>query len=213
MKRRKRITVVLGLLLMWVGAAGGCSYIGKTLAIGESEFSCPPPDKGTGCMPPSAVYDRQKGGFYDSRFEPPQENKDKTKNDPPPAFAPPSPFQHQPSSVAYSPGLSPELNPVRTRVKIMRIWIAPWVDERESLHYPGYMFVDAGGPSWNYGEKVAGEYTEHYFFRTPEPSVPTRPALKPVSASAPAMPGPVPAPARAPVSDGQEGNFFGTGGQ
>lgn len=47
---------------------------------------------------------------------------------------------------------SPEA--VRRPSKIIRIWIAPWVDSAGDLHQPGYVYAEVVQPKWVFGEDI-----------------------------------------------------------
>lgn len=42
--------------------------------------------------------------------------------------------------------------PVRTPSKVMRVWIAPWVDRSDNLHAGGYLFAEIEKRTWTLGE-------------------------------------------------------------
>ena len=43
---------------------------------------------------------------------------------------------------------------VRRPPKIIRIWIAPWVDSAGDLHQPGYVYTEVIQPKWIFGEEI-----------------------------------------------------------
>jgi len=42
--------------------------------------------------------------------------------------------------------------PIRKAPKVIRIWLAPWVDEDEDLHQPGYIYAELQTRKWAMGE-------------------------------------------------------------
>lgn len=42
--------------------------------------------------------------------------------------------------------------PVRTPSKVMRVWVAPWVDKSDNLHAGGYLFTEIEKRTWTLGE-------------------------------------------------------------
>ncbi|WP_425953170.1 type IV conjugative transfer system lipoprotein TraV [Ralstonia pseudosolanacearum] len=42
--------------------------------------------------------------------------------------------------------------PVRTPAQVMRIWIAPWIDSKDDLHYPSYLFTEVQPRRWSFGK-------------------------------------------------------------
>lgn len=49
--------------------------------------------------------------------------------------------------------LSQDPMPIRTRAKIMRIWIAPWESTNGDLHVSGMVFTELDQRRWNIGTK------------------------------------------------------------
>lgn len=41
--------------------------------------------------------------------------------------------------------------PVLEPAQVMRIWVAPWIDEKESLHWPSYVFTEVTPRKWSFG--------------------------------------------------------------
>lgn len=41
--------------------------------------------------------------------------------------------------------------PVREPAKVMRIWIAPWTDKNDALHWPSYVYVEVEPRKWAFG--------------------------------------------------------------
>lgn len=41
--------------------------------------------------------------------------------------------------------------PVRSPAQIMRIWIAPWIDQADDLHFPSYVYTEIQPRRWNFG--------------------------------------------------------------
>ncbi len=44
--------------------------------------------------------------------------------------------------------------PIRRAPKVIRIWFAPWVDQDEDLHQPGYIYAEIPERKWLMGEYV-----------------------------------------------------------
>lgn len=148
---------LLGLLLV-ASALTGCSVFNPG---GSSEFDCPGMPKGVVCKTPRQVYDRTDSD---------------TKKTGRGAAAPTYLFATEPRG-------KDRLNPVPVleQAKVMRIWIAPWVDANKDLHWPGVMFTEVTPRKWNFGEEQ---------FEGVEPPVPHRafeqgvaPAKTPAAAS------------------------------
>lgn len=42
--------------------------------------------------------------------------------------------------------------PVREQARVMRIWVAPWVETKtDALHWPGYVYVEVEPRKWSFG--------------------------------------------------------------
>lgn len=41
--------------------------------------------------------------------------------------------------------------PVREPAQVMRIWIAPWIDKRDNLHFPSVIYTEIQPRRWAYG--------------------------------------------------------------
>lgn len=47
--------------------------------------------------------------------------------------------------------------PVLEPARVVRIWIAPWIDQKGDLHMPGYLFSEITPRRWSFGEaEVSG---------------------------------------------------------
>lgn len=46
--------------------------------------------------------------------------------------------------------------PVRVPATVMRIWMAPWIDSNDDLHFPSYVYTEIQARRWAFG---ANEYT------------------------------------------------------
>lgn len=142
-----------------VALTAGCGSTFNT--ANESSFSCPGMPQGIVCKTPIAV--------YQSTHEAPAP----TESDLP--FGPGT--QASPAQVVRdlaasrvqaraelrtptmaSASLATGAKPVREPARVMRIWIAPWVDKNDDLNFPGYIFTEVKPRSWSMGRKeFAGE--------------------------------------------------------
>ena len=43
--------------------------------------------------------------------------------------------------------------PIRQPSQIMRIWIAPWIDQSDNLNWSGYVYTEVTPKRWSFGEK------------------------------------------------------------
>ncbi len=44
--------------------------------------------------------------------------------------------------------------PVRAPAQIMRIWIAPWIDKSDDLHFPSYVYTEIQPRRWTFGAEA-----------------------------------------------------------
>lgn len=137
-----------GALAIVVAAMSGCATVGK------KDFSCPAPD-GFVCKSPSeiyqmthgdtdAVYQNKKGGGADDGMF--KSSKGDAKGD---ANLAAIQAGSQFSKPAYTPNSNPM--PILEQPKVMRVWVAPWVDENQTLNYPSYKFKEITPRKWNFG--------------------------------------------------------------
>lgn len=112
-------------------AISGCSF----LNTGDSaDFACPGMPSGVSCKTPREVY----------RLS----NKDKNTKTTGKADMPTYLF-------ATEPGKSGTLNPVPVleQAKVMRVWIAPWIDKNNDQHWPGLVFTVIQPKQWHFGNQ------------------------------------------------------------
>ena len=82
--------------------------------------------------------------------------------------------------------------PVLEPARVVRIWVAPWVDAKGDLHMPGYLFSEITPRRWSLGEaEVAGArvLTPMQVERDSAATTSARPAAR-GGGSAPATPAP-----------------------
>ncbi|MCP5279434.1 MAG: type IV conjugative transfer system lipoprotein TraV [Thiobacillus sp.] len=120
---------------------------------GKSEFACKAPD-GVVCTSVSGVYANTLAGTLPARqADPPQgvvpesaaENQPKGRVDTPRPYG-----ATPPASTAPAAG-TPLLSPPR----VLRLWIAPWVDEDGDLHDQAYLYVMWHRGAWQLGHTEA----------------------------------------------------------
>lgn len=140
-------TKILGLSL--AVCLSGCS------AMGQNDFSCSGPTPGVGCIASSEVYEitndpelqrkvtaalaaaAQSGEEFNH-----QEIVDRVKR------------QHKPGVEVVKTMADPVTQPlpVLQPAHAIRIWIAPWVDQKGDLHMPGLVFTEITPRRWSFGE-------------------------------------------------------------
>lgn len=133
---------ILALAVM-IGALQGCSILNT---VANNEFSCPGMPNGVSCKTPREVYNMTNGDKAASSG---------TAAGDVPTYV----FATKPGSGQLAPV------PVLEQAKVMRVWIAPWVDSNKDLHWPGLMFTEIRPRKWHFGEEA---------FDGVEPPVPHR---------------------------------------
>lgn len=141
----KKYTVLLASLI----TISGCT------AMGKSDFSCSGPTPGVSCLPAAEVYDitndpelyeavnaaltaaAQSDEEYDAR-----------------EIVAYVRANHKPSIEVTKPMAEPVKAPlpVLMPAQVIRIWIAPWPDQKGDLHFPGYIFTEITPRRWSLGE-------------------------------------------------------------
>jgi conjugal transfer pilus assembly protein TraV len=153
MKKRLLIATLLPLL------ATGCASTFNT--ADNDTFSCPGMPQGIICKTPFAVYKstNQMPAATDSDMPIGQTVKGVRSGDDRGNVA--SPEQVSANSASL-PGLTPasaiatNSRPIRTPAEVMRIWIAPWTDSKDDLHYPSYLFTEVQARRWSFGKTEFG---------------------------------------------------------
>lgn len=110
---------------------------------GKSEFACRAPD-GVVCTSVSGVYANTLAGTLPTR--PASETDPK-----PPAAEPRSYGARPPVGTAPAAG-----TPLLSQPKVLRLWLAPWVDEDGDLHDQAYLYVMWHRGEWQLGHTEAG---------------------------------------------------------
>ncbi len=47
----------------------------------------------------------------------------------------------------------PAAQPIREPSQVMRIWIAPWIDQGDNLNWSGYVYTEVTPKRWSFGEQ------------------------------------------------------------
>ncbi|MEW6682675.1 MAG: type IV conjugative transfer system lipoprotein TraV [Nitrospirota bacterium] len=114
-------------------AAACVSILAAAVLAGcAARYSCPAP-KGVSCKPISEVYRSTLGSATTPKV---------AKN----ATAPSTP-----AKPAAPPSLAEGQPPIRSAPKILRVWIAPWIDDEGDLHQEGYVYVVVDHGAWTFG--------------------------------------------------------------
>lgn len=148
----KNIVLKASFLTATIALLTGCS------TMGSKDFSCPAP-QGFVCKSPTEIYDmthgetnavyqqnasQGKGG--DDMFKSPKGANTKGGFD---GNLNQVPVSNSFSKPAYLPNSNPV--PVLEQPKVVRVWVAPWVDENQTLNFPSYKFKEITPRKWNFG--------------------------------------------------------------
>ncbi len=120
---------------------------------GKSEFACRAPD-GVVCTSVSGVYANTVAGTLPAmREESPQSAapESATGTDSKHSADLPRPYGAIPPASAASAAGTPLLSPPR----VLRLWLAPWVDEDGDLHDQAYLYVMWHRGAWQLGHTEA----------------------------------------------------------
>lgn len=173
MKKR----LILALMGVSVASLSGCA----TLNTADSDkFACPG-QPGVICKTPVQVYEMTGGALPENGSGIPTVttekdgdlgNKAENKAEDTPVLK--EKKQLQPVTGAPLP--------VREQARVMRIWVAPWVESKtDALHWPSYVYVEVEPRKWSFGIND---------FRGLKPGIPlvrkSHPADVPPQASQPA---------------------------
>jgi conjugal transfer pilus assembly protein TraV len=146
---------------------------------GKSEFACRAPD-GVVCTSVSGVYANTLAGTLPTRHAGSASTdatpRPASDTDPKPPGAKPRPYGASPPAGTAPAAGTPLLSPPR----VLRLWLAPWVDEDGDLHDQAYLYV-----MWHRGEWQLG-HTETGIRRQFAPIVPV--SAPPMNAPAGARP-------------------------
>ena len=145
----KRIAIIGALLP--IALLSGCSSWLNT--AGEDEFSCPGMPQGIICKSPMAVYKstNQMPALTDSDMPIGQKVPNvKYGNDLGKTAS--SEQNRKASNGMPGPQVADLARPVRVPAQVMRIWIAPWIDSKDDLHFPSYLFTEVQPRTWSFGK-------------------------------------------------------------
>lgn len=120
----KQLTILLVLLL------AGCASSLNTAGTGE--YSCPGMP-GVMCKTPGQVYKMTEGDTLDASALAPKTGPAK---------------RIDPMASIYEANTP---MPIREPAKVMRVWIAPWTDKNDDLHWPSYVYTEIQRRKWSFG--------------------------------------------------------------
>ncbi|WP_432263213.1 type IV conjugative transfer system lipoprotein TraV [Cupriavidus sp. TMH.W2] len=185
MNKRAFIAAMLPLL------ATGCSSMLNT--ADNDTFSCPGMPQGIICKTPMAVYKstNQMPRPTDSDLPFGSKSVGVQAGDDQGNVARPELATKVSAGVPGQTSTSSSMaRPVRTPAQVMRIWIAPWIDSKDDLHYPSYLYTEVQPRRWSFGKtEFAGKgmVVPHRELAAvaPVPQDPSRPNGKPAAQKTP----------------------------
>lgn len=123
----------------------GCA---STWNLGSSDFSCPGMPKGVICKTPHEVYKltNNKSSLVTLTAD---GQKALTQE----AAVPANAVMQQ----VHLPQPLQQPMPVMEAAQVMRIWVAPWIDQAGDLHYPSYIYSEITPRRWSFGNLTKGQ--------------------------------------------------------
>lgn len=123
----------------------------------QSKYGCSGLPDGIVCQSPLQVYEQtntnDRQGVYASDFE--TENTPKSKYDKKTTDSKMTQGDQMVNLFAkpqFQAASSPM--PVLEQPKVLRIWVAPWKDENETLNWSSFLFTEITPRRWNFGDSV-----------------------------------------------------------
>ena len=142
-------------LAMSVVALAGCSSLG----VGESDFSCNKAPGGIPCASLQQAYSASNRTMNEVPRTTEEFRIQQQGITQPDAFRGILPMRAKDRAVAEGDGqvfvedanVSHIMRPTMEPAKVLRIWVAPWVDEGQTLHWPTHLFTEITPRKWSYG--------------------------------------------------------------
>ncbi len=119
----------------------GCSSVWN---VGDSKYACPGMPSGVVCKTPLEVYKLTNN-----------RNALVTMDGTGSTEAVPVPVETKMQVHLPTPISQPM--PVMEAAQVMRIWIAPWIDQSGDLHYPSFIFSEVTPRRWSFGNLVKAQ--------------------------------------------------------
>lgn len=132
------------LIMVAAMALSGCGSLNW-----QSEYSCPGMPDGVVCKSPTEVYRLTENADRLTRDSEGQSGKAGV------VAASGEAIRHIPGQVSTGRNVPRDALPVLEPAKVMRVWIAPWIDNKQDLHMPGYVFTEVTPRRWSFGESSA----------------------------------------------------------
>jgi len=133
-------------ILALVISTTGCASLG----VGEPDFACKGRPDGVRCISSAEAY---KGSNHTDRLRAVNPETGEVipggMDEEIESIAEPMSSSRRALEVVPLPA---KPYPVRTPSKVIRVWVAPWVDKSDNLHAGGYLFAEIEKRTWTLGE-------------------------------------------------------------
>lgn len=141
--RRSIIYIVVATSSMLSGCA-------STWNVGDSKYGCPGLPAGVVCKTPLEVYKltNSRNALVTMDANGNKAVLDGGQGKPTPAV--------QMLNVHLPTPISQPM-PVMEAAQVMRIWVAPWIDQAGDLHYPSYIYTEVTRRRWSLGSIAKGQ--------------------------------------------------------
>jgi len=134
-------------------AVSGCSI----LNVGEPDYGCSGLPEGVQCMSTRDVYNLTKDGYVPTAMDPEAQQAAREVGEvgSGSGVGEGSTDPNDVVSNYVAPRLPNQPVPIRTPAQVMRIWIAPWEDDRGDLIVTGHLYTEVEPRRWVIGEQAA----------------------------------------------------------
>lgn len=137
---------------------------GCTVAGTKKNFGCSGLPDGVVCKTPTQIYDMTNGdqmGVYQQDLDRANHQAESSNSmfkgsSQPKIQGKPNGAEAQMVNLFAKPQFQANSNPmpVLEQPRVLRIWVAPWKDEHETLNWGSYMFTEITPRRWNFGDSV-----------------------------------------------------------
>jgi conjugal transfer pilus assembly protein TraV len=145
------------ILWKWAATAVAATMLVGCAASGRGEFSCRGLPQGVSCLPASTVYEITSDPALEKAFREELQRRRTLREDVDPAQV----LNEVRARTGHGAANALEVPlmqavrqplPVLEPARVVRIWIAPWVDNKGDLRMPGYVFSEITPRRWSFGE-------------------------------------------------------------
>lgn len=126
----------------------GCGSMVNT--AGSDVYACPGMPMGVTCKTPAAVYKSTNRDIPETAFDAPIGEPVGASRA---SIAPPATVAGVPNAVVKTSRAGPK--PVREPAKVVRIWVAPWIDDQDGLHLAQINYAEVTPRTWTVGKSAS----------------------------------------------------------